>query len=887
MRERGGRVERHVVLPAYRAAGDDPAGRGARCRSRRPTARCSWTTRARTTTSEVALRDGLRRAAPPGQPRLRRATRRPATCGRILDGADAVVMVHADNQYDPALVAQMVKPIEAGIADVVIGSRLLEDEAIAGGMPRWKWVGNRFLTAIENLAFRRGYSEYHTGYRAFSAEFLRRVAFLRNSRRLRLRPGDLRPDRRAPGARASSCRSPPATSSRRRACRSAPSVALRPRDARRARPLPAATSAAAAGRCCAPPGRAGSARRSRPSRARGERPRPARAGRRAGSRRNTAGAGWPARRSSWRSALASVAVTTRYLGAAGYGKLRAGARARADVRRAGRRGAARRSSCARSAAIAGADGRAGRQRARAAARARRVAVVAARRCSRAWRCRYDREVRVAVLIAGGAVRARARRTRRSSRSSRRGCGWAARRWRTSPGRAAAFGGAARGRRRSTSASTRSSATAARGRGRRRSRSAGALVRPLRALRPRGRARRLAARCSGRRCRSGVDARRDRDLLPRRHVHHLAVPRLRRGRRVLARLPGRRAARRASRRRDDLRVPAAVALPRPAATASARRGTIDAAGDVFLAVGVPLAAGGLVVAPQLVRLRGGRRLRRGGATRCGCCCSRRRSRRVSGLLGYALIAGGRAASALRLALVGARVQPRAERRARAAPRRRRRGGGRARVARLLLVGRRLLLVAGASSAVVAALRIAWRVAAPRRGDGAALLARCATDSLALLVPLGARRLRRPRCGRSAAIDRRDAGGAARVSASVLVVSAEPVGERMAGPAIRALELARALAGAVRRDARRAARRARVADARVALLDGRHERRRGAASRRRASTTSCVAQELPPTRARRLAGAPARLVARPLQPDRRRGARGGRRRAAARPSGGSSG
>ncbi len=63
---------------------------------------------------------------------------------------------------------------------MVIGSRLLEDEAIAGGMPRWKWVGNRFLTTVENLAFRRGYSEYHTGYRAFSTEFLRSIAFLRN-----------------------------------------------------------------------------------------------------------------------------------------------------------------------------------------------------------------------------------------------------------------------------------------------------------------------------------------------------------------------------------------------------------------------------------------------------------------------------------------------------------------------------------------------------------------------------------------------------------------------------------------------------------------------------------------------------------------------------------
>jgi SAM-dependent methyltransferase len=98
-----------------------------------------------------------------------------------LDGADIVVMVHADHQYDPALVPEMVKPIAEGRADVVIGSRLLEDEAIAGGMPRWKWLGNRLLTAIENAAFRRSHSEYHTGYRAFSVEFLRTVPFLRNS----------------------------------------------------------------------------------------------------------------------------------------------------------------------------------------------------------------------------------------------------------------------------------------------------------------------------------------------------------------------------------------------------------------------------------------------------------------------------------------------------------------------------------------------------------------------------------------------------------------------------------------------------------------------------------------------------------------------------------
>ena len=131
-------------------------------------------------TSAVALREGFELLRHPAN-RGYGGNQKTCYVRALLDGADIVVMVHADNQYDPALVARMVKPIEAGIADVVIGSRLLEDEAIVGGMPRWKWVGNRALTAVENLVFRRGFSEYHTGYRAFSADFLRRVAFLRNS----------------------------------------------------------------------------------------------------------------------------------------------------------------------------------------------------------------------------------------------------------------------------------------------------------------------------------------------------------------------------------------------------------------------------------------------------------------------------------------------------------------------------------------------------------------------------------------------------------------------------------------------------------------------------------------------------------------------------------
>jgi SAM-dependent methyltransferase len=179
MRPRGGPHTVHVVLPAYRAA--ETIELVARSMPVEAADRALLVDDASPDdTSEVALRNGLDVLRLPAN-RGYGANQKACYVRAIHDGADAVVMVHADNQYDPALVAQMVKPIEAGIADVVIGSRLLEDEAIAGGMPRWKWVGNRFLTAVENAAFRRGYSEYHTGYRAFSTEFLRSIPFLRNS----------------------------------------------------------------------------------------------------------------------------------------------------------------------------------------------------------------------------------------------------------------------------------------------------------------------------------------------------------------------------------------------------------------------------------------------------------------------------------------------------------------------------------------------------------------------------------------------------------------------------------------------------------------------------------------------------------------------------------
>jgi glycosyltransferase involved in cell wall biosynthesis len=97
-------------------------------------------------------------------------------------GADVVVMVHPDGQYDPAFLPEIVKPIFSGEADVVLGSRMLaRGGARAGGMPWWKRLGNAFLTGVENAVFRRRLSEYHTGYRAFSRRFLETVPFLRNS----------------------------------------------------------------------------------------------------------------------------------------------------------------------------------------------------------------------------------------------------------------------------------------------------------------------------------------------------------------------------------------------------------------------------------------------------------------------------------------------------------------------------------------------------------------------------------------------------------------------------------------------------------------------------------------------------------------------------------
>ena len=95
--------------------------------------------------------------------------------------AQVIVMVHPDYQYDPSLLPEIVRPIEEGRADVVLGSRLMGLNPVKQGMPWWKYIANRFLTKVENFVFGLNLSEYHTGYRAYKAEALRAVNFSMNS----------------------------------------------------------------------------------------------------------------------------------------------------------------------------------------------------------------------------------------------------------------------------------------------------------------------------------------------------------------------------------------------------------------------------------------------------------------------------------------------------------------------------------------------------------------------------------------------------------------------------------------------------------------------------------------------------------------------------------
>jgi len=132
-------------------------------------------------TSEVAARLGIRHI-------IRHETNKgyggnQKTCyDKALElGADIVVMLHPDYQYTPKLVSPMVHIIAEGLYPVVFGSRILGRGARKGGMPLYKYIFNRILTLTENLIIGQKLSEYHTGYRTFSADVLRKINYHANS----------------------------------------------------------------------------------------------------------------------------------------------------------------------------------------------------------------------------------------------------------------------------------------------------------------------------------------------------------------------------------------------------------------------------------------------------------------------------------------------------------------------------------------------------------------------------------------------------------------------------------------------------------------------------------------------------------------------------------
>jgi len=105
------------------------------------------------------------------------------TCYReaLRRGADIIVMVHPDYQYDPRLVTAMAGMIASGVYDLVIGSRILGGGALAGGMPWWKYGANRVLTLFENLLLGAKLSEYHSGFRAYRRTLLETLGWAGNS----------------------------------------------------------------------------------------------------------------------------------------------------------------------------------------------------------------------------------------------------------------------------------------------------------------------------------------------------------------------------------------------------------------------------------------------------------------------------------------------------------------------------------------------------------------------------------------------------------------------------------------------------------------------------------------------------------------------------------
>jgi GT2 family glycosyltransferase len=175
----GPRPRRVIVLPAYKAAktmvevvGDIPPGHADRILL------VDDASADATVSVATALRlDVIRHEQNLGYGGNQKTCYRQA----LAMGADVVVMLHPDGQYDPAIIPNLCKVIEDGEADIVLGSRWLGLDPAKAGMPWWKRLGNRFLTASENRILGLDLSEYHTGYRAYSRRFLEAIPFLENS----------------------------------------------------------------------------------------------------------------------------------------------------------------------------------------------------------------------------------------------------------------------------------------------------------------------------------------------------------------------------------------------------------------------------------------------------------------------------------------------------------------------------------------------------------------------------------------------------------------------------------------------------------------------------------------------------------------------------------
>ncbi|MGH7902647.1 MAG: glycosyltransferase 87 family protein [Candidatus Dormibacteraceae bacterium] len=175
----GPRPRRVIVLPAYRAArtlhevvGEIPAGHADRILL------VDDASADATVSVATALRLDVIR-----HPRNLGYGGNQKTCysHALAMGADVVVMLHPDGQYDPRVIPDLCGVIESGAADVALGSRWLGLDPARAGMPAWKRAGNRFLTRVENRVLGLGLSEYHTGYRAYSRRFLATIPFLENS----------------------------------------------------------------------------------------------------------------------------------------------------------------------------------------------------------------------------------------------------------------------------------------------------------------------------------------------------------------------------------------------------------------------------------------------------------------------------------------------------------------------------------------------------------------------------------------------------------------------------------------------------------------------------------------------------------------------------------